>query len=163
MFRSALSSPVAKLWQQTHYLTKNWNVHLFDLILNYLNYESVTEYICRLLSVYEESNQCTLLHQDTLKFNEGQRLHSGTNWSVSHTIIRDTVCLCHSNEICSGQPCTICVCVVLLPCLCCVMVNKDALGVIVYTYLLQLFKSIIGWSVTVVIIHTPPPALRYHI
>lgn len=59
------------------------------------------------------------------KFNEGKRLHSGTNWSVSQTIIWAMICLCHSNEVCSGQQCTFLpVCFVLVPRLCCVIANK---------------------------------------
>lgn len=43
-----------------------------------------------------------------LDFNEVKCLNSGTNWFVSHIVIRAMVCLCHSHEVCSGQQSTLC-------------------------------------------------------
>lgn len=84
------------------------------------------------------------------------------------TVIRAMVCLCHRNEVpyaVVSQRCTFCVCVVLLPCLCCVIGNKDALGISVYTYLLQPFLSRVYYWLLGDIVdysHIIPPALRYH-
>lgn len=82
----------------------------------------------------------TLLYQNPLHLNEGKYLESGTIWSVSHTIIRAIVCLCLP-QLRYAVVSNLLFCVVLLPCLRCVICDKDAFGVSVYMYILQLLLT----------------------
>lgn len=141
------------------YVLKTWNVHILDLLYLCFFFLNISYWIFCVSCDLKLGHYSTKTHWVLMR---GSVLIQGLIGLYPTQSSEPQLCLLSlrwgMQWVCES---TVCVCVVLLPCLASVVssVNEDALGITAYTYLLQLslVVPVTGW-----IIHTSPPPLRYH-